>query len=225
MKRNLSILFLFYLSIFCTAQNKKHPEIINSGYKGKIRSLTIKIYSDSIKDKPADSLISVKTRYYNEDGNATKESYQSNKDRQITEYEFKNGLKTGYSLSRDGEVRLRAKITHQKGGYLIDLYDLQNRLVSKDKYRYNELLRIKSNERMIYDNQSGQLKSHSFVDYYYNEEGFISGYDVKDLLTAQTIAYRFQTSHKDKHKNPDKLILLKNNLPFQIHMIDIEYYK
>ncbi|MDQ0066370.1 hypothetical protein [Chryseobacterium lathyri] len=218
-------MFLLYLSIFCAAQNKKYPEIINSGYKGKIRSITIKIYSDSIKDKSADSLISVKTRYYNEDGNATKESYQSDKNQQVTEYEFKNGLRTGYSLSRHGEVRLRAKIIQQKGGYIINLYDLQNRQVSKDKYKYNELLRIKSNERMIYDNRNGQLKSHSFVGYYYSEEGFISGYDVKDLLTAQTVTYRFQISHKDDHKNPDKLILLKNNRPFQSHSIDIEYYK
>ena len=225
MKRNLSILFLFYLSIFCTAQNKKYPEIINSGYKGKIRSITIKMYSDSTKNKSADSLISVRTRYYNEDGNVTKESYESNKDHQIIDYEFKNGISTGYSLSKDGEAQLRAKIIQQKGGYLINLYDLQNRLVSKDRYRYNELLRIKSNERVIYDNRSGQLKSHSFVDYYYNEEGFISGYDVKDLLTAQTVTYRFQISRKDDHKNPDRLILLKNNLPFQIHVMDIEYYK
>jgi len=30
---------------------------------------------------------------------------------------------------------------------------------------------------------------------------------------------------KDAHKNPKKLLLLKNNIPFQIHLIDIEYYK
>lgn len=225
MKTSLNIFLLFHLVLFCSGQSKKYPEIINSGYTGKIYSLTTKIYNDSLNHNPADTLISVRTRYYTKEGNASKELFDNRTISQTGNYEYKNGIRTGYSLSKHGEVTLRAKIIQQKTGHLINMYDILNRLVSKDEYKYNDRLQIKTNERIIYDNQSGKIKSHSFADYYYNEEGFISGYDIKDLLTTKVTTYRFQILQKDEHKNPKKLILLKNDIPFQIHLIDIEYYK
>lgn len=223
MKKNFSILFVFSLTIFYAGQNKKYPEIINSGYTGKIHSLTIKIFNDSIKDKSSDSLISVRIRHYAKDGNATKEFYQRDSNSQITDYEYKNGVRTGYTLSKDGEIQIRAKIIQQKTEHIINVYDIQNRLVSSDIYKYNDQLKIKNNTRIIYNNQNGKITDHTITDYYYDGDGFISGYDKKDLLTSKTDSYRYKIVEKDEHKNPGKLILLKNKVPFQIHTIAIEY--
>ncbi|UWX59437.1 hypothetical protein N0B40_13575 [Chryseobacterium oranimense] len=225
MKKNLSIFLLFCLSLFCAGQNKKYAEIINSGYNGKIYSITIKIYNDSLEIKPIDSLISIRTRYYNKDGNATKELYQNGNDSQITDYEYKNGERTGYSLSKNGEVITNAEIIQQKTYHLINTYVLHTMLQSKEVYKYNSRFKIKTNDRTIYNNQNGKIKKHYATDYYYDKEGFISGYDIKDLLTSEITFYKFQILQKDVYKNPKKLLLLKNNIPFQIHLVDIEYYK
>ncbi|MGG5208904.1 hypothetical protein ACQWU4_08130 [Chryseobacterium sp. MIQD13] len=225
MKKSLSIFLLFWLSLFCAGQNKKYAEIINSGYNGKIYSITTKIYNDSLKEKTADSLISTRTRYYNKDGNATKEVYQNRNDSQITDYEYKNGIRKGYSINKDGEVWTNAEIIQQKTGHLINTYALHTMPVSKEVYKYNSDFKIKNNDRTIYNNQNGKIIKHTFTEYYYDKDGFISGYDIKDLLTSKLITYRFQILQKDAHKNPKRIILLKNNTPFQIHLVDIEYYK
>lgn len=154
-----------------------------------------------------------------------KEVYQNGNDSQITDYEYKNGIRTGYSLSKNGEVITNAEIIQQKTYHLINTYVLHTMLLSKEIYKYNNRFKIKTNDRTIYNNQNGKIKKHFITDYYYDEEGFISGYDIKDLLTSEITSYKFQILQKDAYKNPKKLILFKNNIPFQIHLIDIEYYK
>jgi inorganic pyrophosphatase/exopolyphosphatase len=151
MKKITAILLLLCLASLCAGQNKKYPELINSGYSGKIYSIKIKMYRDSIKDKSADSLISVRTRYYNKDGNATKESYVSDTTSQVVEYKDKNGVRTIYYYQdEEKESRFRGEIIQQKTGHLINFYVLQDMLVSKEVFKYNERLKIKSNDRTIY---------------------------------------------------------------------------
>jgi len=224
MKKIISIFVLLHLAFFCTAQNSKHSEIRDLGYIGKIHSVTTKIFQDSLNNKKSDSLISTKTRYYNKEGNATEELFQSGNYSQIVNYEYKNGIRRGYSvINKDGETKMRAEIIHQKEGYITNIYILYDKLIAKNVYKYDEHLKIKTVTYTTYNIENGKMKGSSVSTYYHDKEGFISGYDSKDLFTSKTDTYRFQILRKDAHKNPDKLILLKNNLPFQIHLVNIEY--
>lgn len=225
MKKALSILVLFCLVLFCTAQNKKHNEIRDLGYIGKVYSVATKVYRDSLDNKSIDSLISTQTRYYNKEGNATKDQYQKGSYSNTVDYEYKNGIRKGFTITTGGEIKMKAKIAEQKTGYQLDIYDLQNRLSAKNVYQYDNNSKVKNYESIKYNNQTGEVKSRTLNSYYRDSDGFIEGYDIKDLIKPNTDRYRFKTIEKDLHKNPKKRILLKNNLKFQIHVIDIEYYK
>lgn len=225
MKKLFSISLLFCLMIFCSAQNKKHNEIRDIGYIGKIYSITTKIYRDSLNNKSADSLISTQIRYYNKEGNATKDVYQKGSYSSTMDYEYKNGIRKGFSITTGGEIKMKAEIIEQKKGYQINLYDLQHRLAAKNVYHYDHNLKAKNYESTNYNNRTGEIKRKTLNSYYRDKEGFIEGYDIKDLTTSNTDIYRFKTVEKDIHKNPKKRTLLKNNQKFQIHIIEIEYYK
>lgn len=225
MRNILTLLLVFSVVSFCIAQNKKHTEIRDLGYIGKVYSIATKVYRDSLDNKSIDSLISTQTRYYNKEGNATKDQYQKGSYSNTVDYEYKNGIRKGFTITTGGEIKMKAKITEQKMGYQLDVYDLQNRLSAKNVYQYDNNSKVKNYESIKYNNQTGEVKSRTLNSYYHDSDGFIEGYDIKDLIKPNIDRYRFKTIEKDLHKNPKKRILLKNNLKFQIHIIEIQYYK
>lgn len=212
--QSLSVLLL---TIPCFAQTKEHSELKDLGYFGKIHSVTTTIH-----DAPTDSLVSVNTRYYNVDGNATKETYTIGDYSHEVIYQYKNNTKTGYDLLNHGERTIYGKITYQKTGYTISNYNATDGLVLKAVYLFDDIQKTKSIEHIIYASD-GNIMKRSITDYYYDSSGFIKGYTVKDLIDSKSDSYDFEILTKDDYKNPNRLRLLKNKQPYQIHHIDISY--
>lgn len=222
------LLSLLLLTISSLAQNKKHSEINDLGYTGKIYSVTTKTY-DSINNSNENidmsSPGSIKTRFYNEAGNALKEIYERGDYSHNATYEYKESLRIGYTMyNQEGEKIVYAKITYTETGYTIDTYHNKNKfLLRKAIYTFdNNDLKTRSIEHLTYD-VSGNVKNHTHSAYYYDENGFVKGYVEKNLLTNAAESYDFEILEKDDRHNPKKLRLLKDRQLLEIQTIDISY--
>lgn len=217
MKISQSLFTFLLLTISCFAQTKEHSELKDLGYFGKIHSVTTTVH-----DAPTDSLVSINTRYYNANGNATKETYTIADYSHEVIYQYKDHTKTGYDLFNHGERTIYGKIGYQKTGYTINNYNSTDGLVLKAVYLFDDSQKTKSIEHSIYATD-GKVVKHSITHYYYDNDGFIKSYEVKDLLASKSERYDFEIITKDDHKNPNRLRLLKDKKPFQIHHIAISY--
>jgi hypothetical protein len=217
----------FFITFLSFAQNNKHSELNDYGFKGKINSFATKTYSDSSYNRAdflkLDSPISIKTRFYNEDGNAFKEVYESNGVWHEVIYDYKQKERIGYSsFNKEKRKTLYANITNSKMGYTIFIYYANGTLLKKAIYTFKVDFKMDSVDHIMYD-KAGKITKHSITKYYYDEQGFIKSYAENNLITKEIAVDEFEILEKDKQNNPIIICCLKDKQPFEIQVLKIQY--
>ena len=212
--------------ITCHSKSQVYNDLNDHGYKGKIRSLTIKCYADIVQTqegwKIKDTLNPTTIISYdcNQNGNFTRKRVTSKTDsfQQIFEYDGK--IKTGWKRNDIDEV---GRFTYNgNDGFSEISFNANGTKVFESIYIFGKDQRTKTLEDIGYK-YDGSISFHLFTTFDDDAEGHLKKVKTIDNLKKTTENIEFQMLKNDEHNNPLKILIIKNDKEFQIRQITIEY--
>jgi hypothetical protein len=221
---------LFLLILFIFWQTTPVYNALNDyGYRGKIRSIKIRFYSNIIqlqnKWQVKDSLQVAYTKIntFNEDGDFTKIMLTSPRDSYQMIFTYSGKIKTGFEKKdSSGETIEWGKYTYYGNkGFDETIFDADGKKVHVTKYILGENQKTKTMEDLAY-NYDGHV-SFRMVTTFEDKNGYLYKVSQEYKLKNQKEDLEFIILEMDKFNNPVKILVKKNGKPDQIRWMTIEY--
>jgi hypothetical protein len=225
------LIFLLAISLMgCQAKSQVYTDLNDYGYKGKIKSITTKFYSNIVQEKDKweiqDTLTpgTIISNYFNGDGNFTRKIVTLQNISYQLIYDYSDRIKKGWKkIDSNGVVSEVGKYTyHGNTGFSEISFDTIGTKKFRSNYIFNKSQRTKTLEDIGY-NEDGSTNFHSFSTFDDDAEGHLHKLTTIDKLNKTTENIEFIILEKDKHNNPLKILLFRNSKPVEIRKVTIEY--
>jgi hypothetical protein len=227
------ILLLFIFLIFGVSyylRGQVYNDLNDYGYKGKIKSVSTKFYSDIKKLNTgyaiADTLSPARifTYDFNGEGNFTKKVVEAKPDsfQILFNYEGKN--KTGWKrINNNGLIVEICKIFPKgNSGFTEMVFDTAGFKNHRTDYIFSKDLKTKTIEAKGY-NKTGEIIYHSITNFEDDKDGHLYKFATKNLLTKKIDRYEFTITKKDDSNNPLEIMVKRNKKTVEIRKIIITY--
>jgi hypothetical protein len=227
---NISAFLFLTCIVTCQGKSQIYNDLNDYGYKGKIKSISVKFYSNitqqmdkwNIKDtlNPRTTIIS----YFNEEGNFTKKIVTSETNSYQILFDYSGKTKKGWrKIDNNGFIIEIGKITYNgNSGFTENVFDTVGNKLFQSTYLFNKNQKTKTLEDKGY-NAAGGLNYNSFTNFEDDNEGHLYKLTTQDRLKNMIDNFEFVILEKDKNNNPVKLLLKKNEKPVEIRKTSIVY--
>ena len=214
----------------CQTKSQSYNDLNDYGYKGKIKSITTKFYSDIIQEqdnweiqdtsKPRTTI----SNYFNQEGNFTRKNVTSQNNSYQLIFDYSDKIKKGWKKNdNNGVVSEIGKYTYNDNkGFSETSFDTVGTKKFQSNYVFSKTQRTKTLEDIGY-NEDGSINFHSFSTFDDDTDGHLQKLVTLDKLNQTTENFEFRILEKDKHNNPIKILLIRNSKPIEIRKVTIEY--
>ena len=214
----------------CQTKSQVYNDLNDYGYKGKIKSITTKFYSNILQEKDKweiqDTLIprTIILNHFNEDGNFTRKTVTSQNNSYQIIYDYSNKIKNGWKkIDNNGVVSEVGKYTYNENtGFSEISFDTIGVKKFQSNHSFSKSQRTRTLEDIGY-NEDGSTNFHSFSRFDDDAEGHLHKLATTDKLKKTKENFEFIIIEKDKHNNPLKILLIRNSKPIEIRKVTIEY--
>ena len=214
----------------CQTKSQVYNDLNDYGYKGKIKSITTKFYSNILQEKDKweiqDTLIprTIILNHFNEDGNFTRKTVTSQNNSYQIIYDYSNKIKNGWKkIDNNGVVSEVGKYTYNENtGFSEISFDTIGVKKFQSNYSFSKSQRTRTLEDIGY-NEDGSTNFHIFSRFDDDAEGHLHKLATIDKLKKTKENFEFIIIEKDKHNNPLKILLIRNSKPIEIRKVTIEY--
>ncbi len=232
MSRLIKIFTFLFLTCLtsCQTQSQVYTDLNDYGYKGKIKSVSTKFYSNinqkndiwEIEDSlnPRTTIIN----YFNEDGNFTKKVVASKTHSYQLVFEYSGKNKNGWKkIDPNGIIIEIGKFTYNgKTGFTETVFDTIQKKKFQSIYTFSKNQRTKTLEDKGY-NDDGSLNFNSFSTFEDDNQGHLYKLITQNKLNNSTEYFEFVIIEEDKFNNPLKILLKRNEKPIEIRKVNITY--
>jgi hypothetical protein len=232
MRTPFKIILLLILTSFTgwQANCQSYNDLNDYGFKGKIKSITTKFYSDIFQEqgnweiqdtsKPKTTI----SNYFNQDGNFTRKIVTSQYNSYQLIYDYSNKIKQGWKkIDNNGILSEFGKYNYNVNkGFCEITFDTIGNKKFQSNYVFSNTNRTKTLEDIGY-NEDGSINFHSLSTFDDDKEGYLHKLVTIDKINQATENFEFRILEKDIHDNPHKVLLIRNLKPIEIRVMTIEY--
>ncbi len=223
--------FLFLTTLLgCQTKSQSYNDLNDYGYKGKIKSITTKFYSNIIQkedrwniEDTSNQRVTI-TKHFNQDGNFTRKTVKSQNNSYLVVFDYSGNIKKGWKKTDDnGVVSEIGKFSYNDNkGYSETSFDTVGIKKFQSTYIFSKTQRTKTLEDIGY-NEDGSINFHSFSTFDDDTEGHLHKLVTVDKLNKTTEYFEFVILEKDRQNNPIKILLVRNSKPIEIRKVTIDY--
>lgn len=228
-KINFLTLLITCCSMTCKGQS--YTDLKDQGYRGPIKIVVTKIYSDiSYKNKRwvlNDSLHpnSVLSEYYNKQGNLTMKDINTMYDTSQLEFYYNGDTKSGWAWkNKKGLLLEKAEINYEAPGKFKEIIrDFSDSSITELNYFLNATGRTNKLEEIRY-NSKGAITYHLVNKNEDDRDGKYWKVVCENKLTNETDTFAFTFLAQDKQNNPAIILVKKNQVVIAIRLVSFIYY-